>query len=282
MKNIRIFTMAFLAFIISSSSLLAQDAFISATDFMKLYKNKNTVVVSAQKEKNYKLSHIRNSVFFNHKDLYDKSKAEGVLQSPAAMAKLFAAKGISDKNTIIVYDDGKNKAASRLYWVLKYLGAPNVKILHKDMGAWRKARVPITKTPSKAKKATFTAKVNGSIFINMSKLKANMSKYKVVDARGDKEFKGTSDKSKGHISGAVNIEWSKVENDKGGLKSAAEIAKVFSSKGITKSSTVVVYCGTGVRAAVLYVALKKANYKNVLLYDGSYNEWVAKGGKVVK
>ena len=276
----------FIAFVLFIPALVAQGDFITPQAFMKVKKDKNTVVISTQSEKNYKVSHLTGSIYIKHKDLTKPAGPEGVLKSPAELAKIFGSKGVSDKNLIVIYDDGKNKNSTRMYWILKYLGASNVKLLHKNMSTWRKARVPITKTPTKVKAATFTAHVNKAIYADFAYVKAHLKDAKIVmiDARSASEFNGTStkEKSNGHIPGAKNIEWKQVEKENGALKTEAELKKLFDSQGVTKDKTIVLYCGTSVRAAIIYVALRDLGYKNVKIYDGAYNEWVAKGGKLVK
>ena len=276
----------FIAFVLFIPAVIAQSDFITPQEFMKLKKDKNTVVISTQSEKNYKVSHVTGSVYIKHKDLTKASGPEGVLKSSSELAKIFGSKGVSDKNLIVIYDDGKNKNSTRMYWILKYLGASNVKLLHKDMTAWRKARVPITKAPTKIKATTFTAHVNKAIYADYAYVNSHLKDSKVVliDARSASEYNGTStkEKSNGHIPGAKNIEWKQVEKDNGALKTDAELKKLFEDNGITKDKTIVLYCGTSIRAAIIYVALRDLGYKNVKIYDGAYNEWVAKGGKVVK
>ncbi len=286
MKNLKITFAAILGFILFAPALTAQDIFISPAEFMKVIKDKNTKVISAQKEKNYKISHVKGAVYINQSNLNKPGKPEGILKSPAELAKIFGSKGISEKNLIVIYDDGKNKNSARIYWVLKYLRAPNVRLLHKDMSAWRKSRVPVTKAPTKVTAVTFTPKIDKSVFTDYNWVKSHLNDSKVVlvDARHVTEFNGTSTKpvSKGHIKGAKNIEWKELEKENGALKSDAELLKIFTSKGITKDKTVVLYCATSVRAGIMYVALKKLGYKNVKVYDGAYNEWVSKGAPVVK
>ncbi len=286
MKNISINIALIIAFVFSSTIMLAQGDFISAKDFSKAAKDKNTVVISAQSLKNYKTSHVKNSVHINHKDLYKAGSIEGLIKSTADLSSYFGSKGVSDKNLIVIYDDGNNKYASRIFWILKYLGAPNVKLLQKDMSAWRASRIMITKVATKTKTATFTAKINKSIAVDYNFVKANVNKSNVVfiDSRHITEYNGTSAKpvSKGHIPGAVNIEWKSIETPKGNLKSNADLASLFKTAGVTKDKTIVIYCATSVRSGIIYVALKGLNYPNVKVYDGAYNEWIAKGGKLEK
>jgi thiosulfate/3-mercaptopyruvate sulfurtransferase len=287
MKNIKTFSALVIAFLFFAPALFAQGDFVSAKEFSTLIKNKNTKVISAQSSKNYKTSHIKGSVHVDHHDLYKKSGPEGMLLSSSALAAYFGKKGISNTNTIIIYDDGKNKYASRVYWILKYLGAKNVKLLHKDMKTWRAARIPLTKTATSVKPVKFTASVNKSVIVDAAYVKAHLKDPKVVivDVRHITEYNGTSPKpvSKGHIPGAVNVNWKDMINANGSLKSKEELKKIFASKGITSGKTIVLYCATSVRTGIEYVALKSIlGYPNVKVYDGAYNEWDSLGYKFEK
>lgn len=286
MKSFKISILAVLSFILLAPVANAQSEFISSADLMTAIKDKNLVMVCVDKDKNYEVSHITGSIHLDQKSLMKTGEPEGILKTPAELAKIFGGKGISENNMIVLYDDGKNKYAGRVYWVLKYLGAKNVRILTKDLAEWRKVRIPITKTPTTLKAVTFTPTVNKAIFTDYEYVKSNIDNAGVVllDVRAENEFNGTSTDpvSKGHIKGAKNIEWSDVLTATGNLKTDAELKKLFESKGITKDKTIVLYCGTSVRAGIVFLALKHLGYQNVKVYDGAYNEWVFKGGAVVK
>jgi thiosulfate/3-mercaptopyruvate sulfurtransferase len=286
MKTIKLHLAIIIAFVFTSVTAISQGDFVSAAEAGKLMKDKNTVVISAQSHKNYKISHIKNAVFIDHHDLYKTGEPEGIIKSPNDLAKYFGSKGVSDKNNIIIYDDGTNKYATRIYWILKYIGAPNVKILHKDMTAWRNARIMITKTATKPKTATFTPKVNANIAADYNFVKSNINKsnFVFIDVREITEYNGTSTKpvSKGHLPGAKHIEWKQVEAKNGALLPAAELTNLFKKNGVTKDKTVVLYCATSVRSGIVYVALKSIGYTKVKVYDGAYNEWVSMGGALEK
>ena len=285
MKNIKKFSALLIAFLFVIPTVVAQGDFISAKEFAKVMKDKNTVVVSAQKLKNYKTSHITGSVHVDYKALTKESGPKGVLKSPSQLAAYFGKKGISNTNLIVIYDDGKNKHSSRVYWVLKYLGAKNVKLLHKSMKDWRAARIPLTKNPTKVSAKTFKVTKNSAIFADAAWVKANLNKSNVVivDARSAEEYKGTDGKSKGHIPGAVNIEWKKMIKEDGSLKSKEELKKIFTAAGVSPDKTVVLYCATSVRAGIEFVILTTIlGYPNVKVYDGAYNEWESLGYKLEK
>jgi thiosulfate/3-mercaptopyruvate sulfurtransferase len=272
-----------LTFIVSMAYLMSigQSDIISASDFAALVKSdKNLRIIDASKESSYKTSHLKNAVNIPHLTLYKDGDIEGLIKSPADLAKIFGSKGISETNTIVIYDGGSQKYSTRVYWILKYLGAPNVKILHKNNEDWKKARLAPTRMATAVKATTFTPKVNSAIAADMAAVKAAQKDTKtvIVDVRKPDEFNGTSTNpvSDGHIPGAVNINHLDVLTATEAFKSKAEIEKIAASKGISADKTVILYCKTSVRAGVLYVAFTQIlGYKNVKVYDGAYNEWVA-------
>uniref|UniRef100_UPI0032169ACA sulfurtransferase n=1 Tax=uncultured Draconibacterium sp. TaxID=1573823 RepID=UPI0032169ACA len=260
-----------------SSALYAQDL-ISVTELAKISKNEDVVVVCATSADNYKI-HITGSVNVPHSSLYKGTPAEAYINTPAEMAKLLGEKGVTTDKTIVVYDEGSAKYAGRIYWILKYLGAPNVKMLDGNLKAWKAKRKPITGAPAKVAATTFTAKPDASLLAKMDEVKKAVgnSSYVLVDARKPDEFAGTAESKtltrKGHIPGAVNVNHETVLDSKGLLKSNEELTSLFESKGITKDKTAIVYCETSVRAGVVYLALKGLGYPNVKVYDGAYLEW---------
>jgi len=264
-----------------SVSTIAQGDIISAADFMKLYKaDKSLVIIDASKAGDYKKSHIKNAINIPNVEL-NNNKDDGFLLSNDELSGIFGAKGVSNENAIVVYDGGSQKPASRVYWVLKYLGASNVKILHKNMTTFKKSRVPLTPMATKKKATTFTVNVDKAIIASLADVKAGNAK--LFDARDANEFAGTTDKSKGHIPGAIHLSFNDMLNADKAFKTKAELEKVMAAYGVTADSPIIVSCQSGKRAAVLYVAFTSVlGYKNVKTYDGSYNEWIANGNKVEK
>lgn len=245
----------------------AQDL-ISATEAKKLLTNKNTVIVSTRKATDYAKVHIKNSVNVYVNDLASTEDPKGILKSPAELATILGDKGITPEKKIIIYDSGSNKGSGRLYWILKYLGFTDVKVLDGHMKAWRAARGPVTGAATKVTKATFTPNVNSKIFADKAYVKSKMGSAVIVDVRDDTEW------SEGHINNAKHLEFKNVLTDSGKLKSKAELEALFNGAGITKNKEVILYCATSVRAGVVFLALTSIlEYPNVKVYDGAYNEW---------
>lgn len=275
-KNISIIV----AFLFVIPNVFAQADIISAKDYAALVKkDKNVVTVFAGKEKNYKANHIKGSILASYNEAIKDGEVKGLMLEPDQLAKFFGDKGISDKNTIVVYDNGSQKYSSRVYWLLKYLGAPNVKILHKDYDEWRKARILVTSAATTSKATTFTANVNPDMLALIADVEKSIDAANIVllDNREAKEFNGTAEKSDGHIKGAVNIFWEDFLTESKAYKTKEEIKAIVEKAGITPDKQVIVYCNTGILASIGYVALVNIlDYPNVKLYDGAIEEWKTK------
>jgi thiosulfate/3-mercaptopyruvate sulfurtransferase len=280
MKTYQSFILSLVLVFIAPLFLSAQTDLITPAELSKKIKAKEKItLVSVRKEADYKKAHLKNALHVDLKKLAKEGEPKGILKSPEEMAKYFGSKGISGKGLIVIYDDGKMKYAGRAYWILKYLGAENVKIMHRDLTKWRSARLMVTKAPTKVKPTTFNLNVNKDIFVDMAWVKANYKKPNVVliDVRPPDEYHGTSTKpvTKGHIPGAKNMEYTKVLRENGELKSKAEIQNLADAVGATADKTIILYCGTSTRAGIVYFAFKNIlGYPNVKVYDGAYNEWV--------
>lgn len=281
MKKLSLIFTLFIAFILTAS---AQEL-ISAADLSKQLKNDDYVVVSAELEPVYSKVHITNSVNVPYKAFFKEGDIEGLLVADDEIKKIFGANGISESKTIVVYDEGSMKYASRVAWILKYMGATKVYVLDGGMNAWKAGRKPVTKNPTIVKAATFNGTANKAMIASMDDVKAALSNAGavVVDAREVGEYKGLENKSTGHVKGAVNVDHNTIQDDKSLMKSADELAKIFAAAGVTKDKAVILYCSTGVRTAKEYIALTEIlKYPNVKVYDGGYNEWKAKGGAIDK
>ena len=263
---------------ISISASQAQDL-ISMDNLAKDLKNPNLVIIAAGPEDEYAKSHITGSISIPYTAFDQKADIEGLLVSDSDMAKILGEKGVSEKNAIVVYDEFDSRYAARIYCLLKYLGAADVKILDGGIEAWKKGRKPITRTPATLPKTTFNASPNKGLMMTMEETVTASSKSgtALIDTRAATEYNGTDPKSKGHMPNAVNIEYKELINADGMLKSKAELEKVYSSKGIGKDKAVILYCSSGVRTGLHYLALVNIlGYTNVKIYDGGYNEFVYK------
>ncbi len=281
MKRLNLTLGLILAFVLGS---FAQDL-ISVADLAKELKNPDYIVVSGEIETEYAKVHITGAVNVSYKAFFKPGDIEGLLVSNEEIAKILGDNGVSEKKTIIVYDEGSMKYSGRLYFILKYMGAAKVKVLDGGLEAWKAGRKPVTKNPSNVAKTTFVPKVNAGLLVSMADVKAAKGKADVVlvDSREVGEFKGLENKSTGHLPGAINWDHTTLIDAKHMLKPKAEIEKMLAEKGITKDKNIILYCSTGVRASKEYLVLTSVlGYTKVKIYDNGYNEWKAAGNEIVK
>ncbi|MDA3929507.1 MAG: sulfurtransferase [Prolixibacteraceae bacterium] len=269
-------------FFLLAGQLFADGDFASVKEVASKLMDSKSIIIDARSEKEYKAVHIRNAVNIPITELSEKEPIDGILKSKEAIAKIFGDKGVSpDKNIYVYCTKGNN--AGRMYWVLKMMGAENVKLLDGNMDAWKAGRKPVTKNPTMVKKAKFPVQMDTKTMLSIDDVKAKMGSAVLVDARADAYFAGTDPKSKGHIKGAISIPSEAMRDEAGLLKSADDLKKIFESKGVTKDKEVMLYCQSSTRAGLLFTILTSVlEYPNVKVYDGAYNEWVAKGNSVVK
>jgi len=276
-KNI---LLSFLIAFLFIGTAIAQGDLITTEQFKDLQKNtENLTIIDASKAKLYKKSHINGAINIPYKKLNQKKGAvKGLLLSTEELASFLGSKGVSDQDMIVVYDEGSQKYSSRVYWVLKKLGAPNVKLLHKDNDSWRKNRIKLTSTVPSVKAKTFTPNVNADICISTDAI--DVETMVLLDARSADEFNGVvvneKSYSKGHLPNAIHLEFKDVLNKNKSFKTAEQLTAMLEEKGLTADKTYVMYCKAGIKAAVLYVAFTQiVDFPNVKLYDGAYLEWEA-------
>jgi thiosulfate/3-mercaptopyruvate sulfurtransferase len=251
---------------------------ISAKEVAKIMKNDNVIVISAQKSSGYNDFHITGSISLPPSILVDNEPIPYMLKDVSEMEEIIGSKGVSNTNQIIIYDEGSHKYSGRLYWVFKYLGATDVKILNGGLEAWKAIRKPVTSSPTTKKATTFTANVQPQYLAMLDEVKTATSDpgYVIVDARSEAEYMGTDKTSlrQGHIPNAVHINYTDIIASNGEIKSAEELTAIYSGKGVTPDKTVIIYCKTSVRAAIEFAALSSVlGYENVKVFDGAMSEW---------
>ncbi|MFZ4707712.1 MAG: sulfurtransferase [Bacteroidales bacterium] len=266
--------------LLSILSLQAQVS-ISAKDFgAQLKTNTAMVIIDAQASDVYAKQHIQGAVNIPHKSLYKPGPVEGQFKDITELASIFGKSGISNTSKIVIYDDGSQKYNSRIWWVLKYMGADDVLLLHKDMAQMEAARIPMTNTTVTLKATTFIPAVNSEMSIDMATVKAlgTNPKALLLDVREPDEYKGIDKdkKSQGHLPGAVFLYYKDMLTVTGAYRSKEEIMAIAVKAGATSEKEIVVYCQTGIKAAVVYIALRQiAGFPNVKLYAGAYAEWAS-------
>ena len=237
---------------------------------------------------NYMLGHVPGAVLFDWKQDINDPLTRNVLGKQECQNLLQNA-GINDDTILVLYGDFNNWFAAFAFWVFKYYGYKDVRLMNGGRKKWLQEDRPLTKDiPQQYPKGNFKASGpdnNIRVFLNYVKESLNTKDRKLVDVRGPKEFTGeilappeypTEHAQRGgHIPGAVNIPWGQAVNDNDGtFKSVEELKKLYEAKDITPDKEIIAYCRIGERSSHTWFVLKYLlGYPNVKNYDGSWTEW---------
>jgi thiosulfate/3-mercaptopyruvate sulfurtransferase len=197
---------------------------------------------------------------------------------PQAHAVAAAAQrcGAANDSRIVVYDQGSSHAAARAWWVLRYFGASDVRVLDGGLGAWMAAGGPVTTDLPEPGAGTFDAHAGGMPLVDAAGAAEVARDGILLDARAPERFRGETepiDPVAGHVPGALNAPTAENAGADGRLLSADELRELFSRKGLPTDGPVAVYCGSGVTAAQEVLALHETGIE-AALYAGSWSEWI--------
>jgi thiosulfate/3-mercaptopyruvate sulfurtransferase len=193
------------------------------------------------------------------------------------------AAGVSQGRSVVIYDDGDSFAAARGWWVLRYYGHRDVRVLDGGYRAWLSAGLAVTSTEAGAEGAAepgdFTARRDSMPVLDAAAAQAVARTGLLLDARARERYRGETepvDPVAGHIPGAVSAPTAANLNPDGTFKDTAELAARFTELGATAPGvgTVGAYCGSGITAAHEVLALALAGIP-AALYVGSWSNWVA-------
>jgi thiosulfate/3-mercaptopyruvate sulfurtransferase len=236
---------------------------------------------------NYELGHIPGAVLFDWKNDINDPLTRNVLTKEACQ-KLLQNAGVNIDTTLLLYGDFNNWFAAFAFWVLKYYGYKDIKLINGGRKKWLQEDRALTKDVPSYSKGNFAANEPDTkirVFLDEVKRAVSTPALKMVDVRSPKEFSGeilappeypTEHAQRGgHIPGAVNIPWAQAVNDSDGtFKNTEELKQLYESKGITPDKEIIAYCRIGERSSHTWFVLKYLlGYPNVKNYDGSWTEW---------
>lgn len=234
----------------------------------------------------YRAGHVPGALFVDlDRDLAapigDGSGGRHPLPDPAELQAVWRRVGIRATDGVVVYDADNASAAARAWWLLRWSGLPNVRVLDGGMAAWRAAGLWVKAgNGSPLVPGTVRVRPGGMPVVDADAAAASAAEGALVDARAAARFRGEVepvDPVAGHIPGAVNLPFTSLLTDDGRFRPAVEIRAAFAAVGITSGA--VASCGSGVTACHLVLAAAIADIE-LALYPGSWSQWCAVGRPV--
>ena len=230
--------------------------------------------------KEYETAHIPGAVFFDQDEVVEPgSDLPHTLPSPEVFAGHANRLGLSDTDTIVVYDGLGMFAAPRAWWILRAMSAENVFLLDGGFDRWKKDGRPVTDEIPDHPQGHFEVRFRESAVTRLDQMLriVDTQAMQIADARPGGRFTGEIPEPRpglrsGHMPGARSVPVTELSRD-GELRPLNELRQVFEQAGIDLSRPVVTTCGSGVTAAALAMALESLGQANHSVYDGSWTEW---------
>ncbi len=199
------------------------------------------------------------------------------LPDPAVFAAAMRRAGAHPDTTIVAYDAGTG-AAARLWWLLRAAGHQRVAVLDGGFPGWVAAGGTVTAVvPDPAPGTLPVAGFAGTVDAATTGARAGAG-VPVLDGRAPERYQGLVepiDPRAGHIPGARNLPWTDLCQE-GRLRPPAELRARFAACGLPAAAHLppaVAYCGSGVTASALLLAMAHAGLPDGDLYPGSWSEW---------
>jgi thiosulfate/3-mercaptopyruvate sulfurtransferase len=193
--------------------------------------------------------------------------------------------GIDENVQVIAYDQGNGAHASRLWWLLRWVGHLRVAVLNGGFAAWQQAGLPVSQQIGVRQPRRFgTRPTRASLIstVELEKLQGGgqlaSGERTLIDARSADRFAGqneTLDPVAGHIPGAINHPFAHNVDAQGRFLPAATLrAKWLETLQGKAPTTAIAMCGSGVTACHNLLALEVAGLPGAGLYAGSWSEWI--------
>ncbi|MFE4213808.1 sulfurtransferase [Streptomyces sp. NPDC056844] len=202
------------------------------------------------------------------------------LPDPEAFGAVMRRAGVGQDTPVVVHDGGQGWAAARAWWLLRWTGHPDVRVLDGGLAAWDG---PLTTDIPEPAEGDFRPRPGALGLLDADGAAKLARSGLLLDARAGERYRGEVepiDRVGGHIPGAVSAPTTENVGEDGRFLPADALASRFSVLGADGGTQVGVYCGSGVSGAHEVLALELAGYP-AALYAGSWSEWSSDGSRPV-
>ena len=224
--------------------------------------------------------HIPGAGFINLSEDWSDTRSpyNNTLPQIDALAEAIGRDGISNDNLVVLYSSSHLMWATRAWWLLRYAGHTNVKVLNGNLAAWLDAGLPVEAGAKAYAAATFSPSERADVFVSTAEMVAGMEEgVCTVNALSPALYEGTGEfyyGRRGHIPGSRSLYFSDLLENEFFLP-AEQLHQTLEARGMLSASRTLIYCGGGIAATLEGFACALVGQENVGVYDGSMCEWAA-------
>ena len=269
----------------SALSLLVTAAELAAHPEWRVFDCRHDLKNTEYGRQAYARGHIPGALFLHlDEDLSSArtgSNGRHPLPDVSALARRMAECGVDADVPVVAYDNEGGIFASRLWWMLRWLGHDRVAVLDGGLAGWKRSKRSLEEQIPVVAPRKFVARPR-DMAVTTAQVLANLPTQArlILDARSPERFRGeneTLDPVGGHIPGAVNRFYFENLDDAGCFfKAANELRAEFDAVlGGRQPADVIQQCGSGVTACHNLLAMELAGLSGSKLYPGSWSEWCA-------
>ncbi len=201
------------------------------------------------------------------------------LAEPAQIEAVLGRLGVTEKTTLVTYGDAADLGAHRVWWALTVTGYPNVRVLDGGLNRWKAEGRPIESGPSSFKPCKYNLPSRrGTIARRRDVLAAIVDpQVCLMNALSVEHFRGEGDQifgRRGRIPGSISLPAAEmIDHETGCFRSAKDLRNLFDATLPATANRLIPYCGGGVAACTLALALTIVGRTDIAVYDGSLLEW---------
>ncbi|KAI9203481.1 Rhodanese-like domain-containing protein [Polychytrium aggregatum] len=240
----------------------------------------------------YLAQHVPGARFFDIDRIADQAtNLPHMLPSTKQFEEQVGQLGISNDDHIVVYDFNGVVSACRVYWTFKVFGHQKVSVLDGGIPKWINEQRPVESgTVDGFSKTNFQAVFHPQLvrdYSQITQISATKAEQ-IVDARSLGRFQGSDPEprvglSSGHMPNSVCVPFNELYDPASKtLLPADKLRELYRTKGVNLSLPIVNSCGSGITAAVNYVAQEQAGAEQISVYDGSWTEYASKPTSIIE
>ena len=203
------------------------------------------------------------------------------LPAVRSMAGTFGRLGISAHTRVVVYDQGNGAIAARCWWLLRWLGHENARLLDGGFARWQELGFGTEAGAVGVERADFDPAPRDHLVLETADIVAagtDCGSLQLVDARDRERFTGARepiDAVAGHIPGSISLPLTASLDAEGAWKPTTELRNVWKEAlGSGAGEPWSAMCGSGVTACHLVISGLLAGLPEPRVYVGSWSEWI--------